>query len=84
MPILWDSGFHEAYNCDIRFDPDLYLIHLHYFDYKICLDRHKSRVKLDWANDLGCESKVLGDNLKELFFKKHDLIPDDVRLNCII
>ena len=42
-PSVWEPGFHRREDGHFRFDPDLFMVHLHRVDYEICLARHKLR-----------------------------------------
>lgn len=43
----WCMGFHSAPNCSNQ-DLDLMLIHLHFMDLDLLLDKHLARSKLNW------------------------------------
>jgi hypothetical protein len=47
-PMRWEPGFHAREDGEMVLDPDLYLIHLHRMDYRICLDRHREREGRSW------------------------------------
>ncbi len=49
VPMRWRPGFHGREDFQCRFDPDLRLIHLHRMDYRICLERHRTRARRRWA-----------------------------------
>ena len=51
VPSLWEPGFHRREDGHFRFDPDLYMIHLHRVDYEICLARHELRSRRPWGDD---------------------------------
>ena len=54
VPMTWEPGFHGRADGDVALDPDLYLIHLHRADYRLCLDRHRLRQARAWnPGDLG-------------------------------
>jgi hypothetical protein len=45
----WTPGLHHRTNLETRMDPDLRLIHLHRMDYDLCLARHRTRRRKEWA-----------------------------------
>ena len=49
VPMEWRAGFHKRGDEQVRFDPDLWLIHLHRMDYEICAERHRTRRRKGWA-----------------------------------
>lgn len=49
VPMRWRPGFHGRADFRFNSDPDLRLIHLHRMDYDICLQRHRTRRRLPWA-----------------------------------
>ncbi len=51
VPMEWRPGFHGRKDFHTRIDPDLRLIHLHRMDYDICLERHRTRRRKDWAEE---------------------------------
>jgi hypothetical protein len=65
VPLDWRVGFHVRADHHALIDPDLRLIHLHRMDYDICLERHRTRVHRDWA-----------DEDKALSWARHNLIVD--------
>ena len=48
-PSAWEPGFHRREDGHFRFDPDLFMVHLHRVDYSICLARHELRSRRAWA-----------------------------------
>jgi hypothetical protein len=52
----WWIGLHGTYDPIDKVDDDLVLIHLHRFDYKICIERH-----LRWANQKWSEDTILNN-----------------------
>jgi hypothetical protein len=53
-PMEWVPGFHTTADQERRFDPDLFLIHLHRMDFGLCLERHRFRQTRAW-NDRDVE-----------------------------
>jgi hypothetical protein len=49
VPMSWRPGFHGREDFHFNLDPDLRLVHLHRMDYEICLARHRTRSRRDWA-----------------------------------
>jgi hypothetical protein len=49
VPMSWRPGFHGREDFGYNLDPDLRLVHLHRMDYKICLERHRTRRQRPWA-----------------------------------
>jgi Glycosyl transferase family 2 len=49
VPMDWRVGFHVRADHHTLIDPDLRLIHLHRMDYELCLERHRTRVRREWA-----------------------------------
>jgi hypothetical protein len=49
MPVTWRPGFHGRADYHFQPDPDLRLVHLHRMDYDICLERHRTRERREWA-----------------------------------
>jgi hypothetical protein len=47
-PMQWHGGLHSRVDGLVKEDPSLFLIHLHRFDYTICLSRHKQRIAQPW------------------------------------
>ena len=48
-PSTWEPGFHRREDGHFRFDPDLYMVHLHRADYEVCLARHQLRSRRPWG-----------------------------------
>jgi hypothetical protein len=88
VPIHWDLGFHLCANPGIL-DPDLYLVHLHRFDYGIALKKNEDRAKLKWnkldvARRHGFQNRIVGEEFDlwfEAFRAKNVIqpIPDEVK-----
>jgi len=55
-PANWEPGFHRREDGHFRFDPDLYMLHLHRVDYAVCLTRHELRSRRRW----GAEDRKAG------------------------
>jgi hypothetical protein len=51
VPMEWSPGFHVRDDLEMRFDPDLWLIHLHRMDYDLCAERHRTRRRRAWASE---------------------------------
>ena len=49
----WTIGLHTVVGVDKEssIDEDLYLIHLHRFDFNTCMKRHLSWAEMDWSDD---------------------------------
>lgn len=50
-PLNWTIGLHTCYDPIDTINSDLLLIHLHRFDYRICIDRHLKYANLDWSDN---------------------------------
>lgn len=48
VEMSWRPGFHARTDGQINLDPDLRLVHLHRFDYDVCLARHARRRDRAW------------------------------------
>jgi hypothetical protein len=92
QPILWYSeGFHQS-NPEGPIDPDLKNFHMHKFDYNLCLERHKQRLKWKAHPDavrlnLGAYILITEDTeLRKWFYsdlhRGRELIPEKYG-NCI-
>lgn len=55
VPMRWRPGFHGREDFQMKPDPDLRLIHLHRMDYSLCLERHRTRRRKEWAERDGRE-----------------------------
>jgi hypothetical protein len=51
VPMTWRPGFHGREDFHFNPDPDLRLIHLHRMDYDLCLERHRTRKRRQWAEE---------------------------------
>jgi len=63
VPMSWHGGLHTRVDGETRYDPSLYLIHLHRADYDICLARHQQRTarpwnKRDWDEGWGYQNRI--------------------------
>jgi hypothetical protein len=64
-PSRWGPGFHRREDGHARYDPDLFLIHLHRLDYFLCLSRHEQWSRRQWSrNDIvggwGHQNRISG------------------------
>jgi hypothetical protein len=48
-PLDWTIGLHSCKDSNQSVDIDLLLIHLHRFDYNICVERHLKFSNLNWS-----------------------------------
>lgn len=82
IPIRWTPGFHDVGDSKgypVKMDNDYKLIHLHFMDYKICLERHEKRNRLHWSHPNGSHGRVVGDQLKAWFSYRGMLLPENIR-----
>ncbi len=49
-PLIWTIGLHKCHNVS-EVESDLFLIHLHRFDYKTCVERHLKWASMDWSKE---------------------------------
>jgi hypothetical protein len=86
-PINWGLGFHNAENPG-PFNKDLYLIHLHRFDYGLAYQKNEQRSRMKWSKDdmakgRGFQNRILGEQFNKWFsnYQGNVLvsIPDDVK-----
>jgi hypothetical protein len=49
-PLSWTIGLHNCHN-HTEVENDLYLIHLHRFDYKTCIERHLKWASMNWSQE---------------------------------
>lgn len=49
VPMTWKPGFHGREDNKLNAEPDLRLIHLHRMDFDLCLERHRTRRRKQWA-----------------------------------
>lgn len=49
-PLVWTIGLHKCHN-HTEVEQDLYLIHLHRFDYKTCIERHLKWAAMNWSEE---------------------------------
>jgi len=47
-PMHWHGGLHARVDGQTRYDPSLFLLHLHRLDFDICHSRHKQRSAQAW------------------------------------
>jgi len=73
VPLRWQPGFHRTTDGRTRLDPDLYLIHLHRLDYRVCQERHRRWAARPWEpkdlkQDWGTHNRVVEDEEFERWF----------------
>jgi hypothetical protein len=88
VPIHWDLGFHLCSNPG-KIEPNLYLAHLHRFDYQIALRKNEERARMNWnRTDIqrghGFQNRILGEEFNRWFEEYRgwnviELIPDEVK-----
>lgn len=71
VPIHWNLGFHECDNHG-RLDSDLYLVHLHRFDFDIANQKNMARAMMKWNkfdldNGLGFQNRIVGEQFRQWF-----------------
>lgn len=92
VPLKWDAGFHLLAGGmpSPPIDHDLFLIHLHYMDYRMCKKRHEEQASRNWSrfdleHNLGVYNKIFeGEAFEEMFYPQHlkellTQIPDYMR-----
>jgi len=87
IPLDWIEGFHSAANCRETSD-DLYLVHLHRFDYQLALKKNEENLKLTWSEKdvrkgRGWQNRLLGKDFDKFFYEygigRIEQIPDELR-----
>lgn len=73
IPLKWVWGFHDTIGYKKDFKYELFLVHLHRFDFELMLKRHTERSKWKHKNDGGGQQNLTDDrNYLLNFFKNID------------
>lgn len=73
VPLKWVWGFHDTIGYEKDFKHELYLVHLHRFDFEFMLKRHTERAKWKHKKDGGGQQNLTNDkNYLLSFFKNTD------------
>lgn len=68
VPLEWNWGFHSLKGRNNNYHRDLYIAHLHRFDFETMLKRHQERTSFQQKNDGGGHHwKTNRDNVFEVF-----------------
>lgn len=92
VPLKWDVGFHALAGGapSPPIDHELFLIHLHCMDYRMCKKRHEEQASRNWSrsdieHNMGFQNRIFeGEAFENMFYPRHvkellTRIPDYMR-----
>jgi len=83
-PLNYTHGFHKLIDMPDKIDENLLLIHLHYFDYNVFINRSYDRMKMSATfekGDLGYQNKYTDISAYLLDFNQHQSKAETSNLN---